>query len=215
MERKIDLESLIRSKSFEELSATEKACVLSSMSKADYNYYYNLGFLSAEILKNKTSKIVVRDSTKKILISKFAKPKVNILFYKIPTYQVMALAAILIVVFYFFIPGYSSKAVINNNSAYLVDTIYQIVYKSLPAQNIQLSSDTSEKKAEIVIKEIKWTEQAIREPENDQANSVALVKSPNSFQMDLGEFLNEKKTGRSLANDSLLSKYMNTAATIL
>jgi hypothetical protein len=211
----LNIEELISSKSFDELSEQEKSFVQQSIGESAYRHYYLIGIQSAAILKDKSSMLEPKEENKALLLAKMKKPSGNVFLYKLPAYQVLALAAMLFVIFYFFVSHPRPSKNIETIASNQTDTVYKIIYSDLP-NSVPLPEDQNENTLPLTEeKTIQSQQEPIENSEEPNNDQIAQVYSANVFKMNLQEFLQEKRTGQSLSEDSTLYKYVHTVATTL
>jgi hypothetical protein len=189
-----DFENLLRTKSFTELTSSEKVEVLKYLTAEEYESMKNNTARIVESFTEEEKYLVIDNNLEKILRSHMHKKEEKslakiitlIIGFKIPVYQM----AILILTGLLLIPNNSSKVTDRLIPVYKVDTVF--VEKPV----IHAVSEKSHNKTRIVYPSRKSLS-------NQQYNTFdnVLLNQNDPYFVNIVTYLQNEKTGRPIEND--------------
>ena len=203
-----DFETLLKTKDFEDLSASEKSTVLKFMTLEEYETMRINAAKVIEAFAKEEQNLIVDSNIKDALINRMHKRERKsftiitellpfILGYKVPVYQV----AILLIVGLFLIPKSGTRIVTKLLPVSSVDTVF-IEKKVNP-----VASENEHKNLDRVIPE--GRQQIAKRQINNNPPDILNQNSP--FLADLVTHIQNEKTGHPIESDSKLYWRLVTA----
>ncbi|MBL4715828.1 MAG: hypothetical protein COC01_10115 [Bacteroidetes bacterium] len=224
------LEQLLLLKNFEELQSEEKQYVLQQIGEKEYQEFRIILIESVELFEKEKDIIQPDPQIKKDLLIAFDKRHnslypiqelvKNSINYKVPAYQsALALAAILLI-FFFLSSGNEIEPITTPQTVYVykTDTIFVLpetkMPETIPVNAIANSENKqSEKpKKKIINKPLKPTPKKTIKKKEEQTTPIKAPEGIKTFfAFNSYEFLTEKTIGRTMKEDSVLTKFLVTA----
>ena len=224
------LEQLLLLRSFEELQSEEKQYVLNQITEKEYQEFRMILIESVELFEKEKDIIQPDPQIKKDLLVAFDK-KHNALYpihellnktisYKVPAYQsALALAAMLLL-FFFLNSDNKIEPITTPQTVYVykTDTIFVKPEaqnpETIPVNHIANSENkqSAKPKKKIKTKPVKTSpKKTIKKKEEKTAPIKAPEGIKTFFAFNSYKFLTEKTIGRTMKEDSVLTKFLVTA----